>query len=224
MRYFYVILSLIVTFMLHQPIADSDIFSNIQSGGVVTAAIDSPKAGQAVQGAVVIRGSNAVDGFQSYQVDFASTGDPTQAWFLIQEDTQPIQDGILAVWETTTLTDGDYNLRLLIYLTNGSTSAVTIGNIRVQNYAPVEAGRTSPSVMVVALEPGTTASTPIPQGTQQPKATPPPSTPAPLPTNPAEISAPQLMQTYGKGAAISVTVFVLVSAYLAVRTFLHGRK
>ena len=168
MRYFYVILSLIVTFMLHQPIADSDIFSNIQSGGVITAAIDSPTPGQVVQGVVVIRGSNAVEGFQSYQVDFANTGDPTQSWLLIQKDTQPIQDDVLAVWETSTLLDGDYNLRLLIYQSNGSTTAVTIGNVHLQNYTPVEAGRTSPTEMVAALEPGLTASKSIPQRTLQP--------------------------------------------------------
>ncbi len=224
MRYFYIILSLIASFVLHQSIADSHISRSIQPGGVITAAIDSPSPGQAVRGAVVIRGSNAVEGFRSYELDFTYSADPTQSWYMIQENTEPIQDGIMAVWDTNNLTDGDYNLRLLIYKTDGTWSAVTVAGIQVQNHAPLENSVIPPTVMHVTLGPATPNSTSAPPGNLQAEATPLPSTPTPLPVNPAEISAPQVMETFGKGAALSIGVFVLLGAYIGIRTYLHGRK
>jgi hypothetical protein len=224
MQYFYLILGLLITALPHQSIVQTGVFGNIQPGGVVTAAIDSPTTGQAVQGAVVVQGSNAVDGFQSYEIDFTDAGDPNQSWIPIQNSTEPIQDGIMAVWDTSAIADGDYNLRLLIFKTDGSRSEATVRGVLVRNNTPLEIGSASPTVMYVTLGPGMSTSTPIPQGILQPAATPSPSTPAPLPTNPAEITAPQVMQTFGTGAALSIGVFVLLGAYVGIRAFLNGRK
>jgi hypothetical protein len=224
MRYYFLILSLFITFLPNRVFAEAELYADIQPGGVVTAAVDSPVTGQAVQGAVVIRGSTAVDGFQSYEIDYAYTTNPTQTWFLVQESTEPIQDGILAVWNTSTITDGDYNLRLLIYKTDGSQSEVVVVGLRVRNYTPLEASAPSPSVMYVTLGPGTPTSTPTPQDTLTPSMTPLPSTPTPLPANPAEITTPQVMSTLGKSAALSIGLFVLLGAYVGLRAFLNGRK
>jgi hypothetical protein len=180
--------------------------------------------GQAVQGAVVIRGSTAVEGFQSSEIDFASTGDPIQTWFLVQESNTPIQDGILAIWDTSAITDGDYNLRLLIYKTDGSRSVVSVSGLQVRNYTTMVSGTPSPTVMYVTLGPGTPTSTPTPQDTPTPSLTPLPSTPTPLPANPAEITAPQALSTFGEGAALSIGLFILLGAYMGIRAFLNGRK
>ncbi len=224
MRYYLLILSLFVTFMSHLAKTEGEHYANILPGGVITAAIDSPVAGQAVQGAVVIRGSTAVEGFQSSEIDFASTGDPIQTWFLVQESNTPIQDGILAIWDTSAITDGDYNLRLLIYKTDGSRSVVSVSGLQVRNYTTMVSGTPSPTVMYVTLGPGTPTSTPTPQDTPTPSLTPLPSTPTPLPANPAEITAPQALSTFGEGAALSIGLFILLGAYMGIRAFLNGRK
>ncbi len=224
MQYFCIFLSFLITALSHWTIAGAGLYSNILPGGVITAAIDSPAPGEAVMGAVVIRGSNAVDGFQSYELDFTYSGDPTQSWYLIQKNTQPIQDGIMAVWDTNSLTDGDYNLRMIIYKTDGTWSAVTVTGIQVQNYTPIDAIEAIPTVMDGTLEQGTSNSTPVPQGNLQVEAALLPSTPTALPGNPAEISAPQVMGIFGKGAALSIGVFVLLGGYIGIRTYLRGRK
>jgi hypothetical protein len=224
MRYYVLILSLLVTLMPHLASAEGNLYTNIQPGGVITAAIDSPSAGQAVQGAVVIRGSSAVDGFQSYEIDFAPATDPTQTWSLIKSSTEPIQDGILAVWDTNSISDGDYNLRLLISKVDGSQSLVTVTDVRVRNYTLMDRGVPTPTIMYVTLGPGTPTSTPIPQDTQTPSMTPLPSTPTPLPPNPAEVTGSQVMSTLGKGAAISIALLLILGVYVGLRTFLNGRK
>jgi hypothetical protein len=54
-------------------------------------------AGQAVQGSVVIRGQADTVGFQSYEVDFSYTDNPTQTWFLIQERGEVKPDGTMVL-------------------------------------------------------------------------------------------------------------------------------
>jgi hypothetical protein len=224
MRYFYLILSILLTFMPHQAMADGGLYGNIQPGGVITAAIDSPVAGQAVLGAVVIRGSTAVERFQYFEIVFASTADSTQTWLLIQQSSIPIQDGILAVWDTNSITDGDYNLRLVIFKTDGSRSEVPVVGVRVRNYSPLDNSSPNPTVMYVTLGPGTPTFTPLPQETLSASMTPLPSTPTPLPANPAEVTSSQVMSTFGKGAALSIGLLVLLGAYVGMRAFLNGRK
>jgi hypothetical protein len=224
MRYLFFIISLFVAFVSHQTNTEGELFANILPGGVITASIDSPVAGEVVQGAVVVRGSTAVERFQYYEIDFASTAQPAQNWLLIQESSIPIQDGILAVWDTNSITDGDYNLRLVIFKTDGSQSVVTVMGLRVRNYSPIDNPTPSPTVMYVTLGPGTPTSTPTPQDTQTPSATPLPSTPTTLPVNPAEITPPQLLSTFGIGAALSLGLFVLLGAYMGIRKFSNGRK
>ncbi len=224
MRYFYLFLSLFVAFLPHLALTKGGLYRSILPGGVITAAIDSPVAGEAVQGAVVIRGSTAVDRFQYYQIDFASTADPAQTWLVIQQSSIPIQDDILAIWDTNSITDGDYNLRLVIFKTDGSQSVVPVMGLRVRNYSQLDISTPTPTVMYVTLGAGTTTLTPLPKDTLSPSMTPLKSTPTPLPANPAEITTPQVISTFGKGAALSIGLLVLLGAYVGMRAFLNGRK
>jgi hypothetical protein len=78
------------------------------------------------------------------EVSFAYGSDAGRTWFLIQESQQPVSGGALATWDTTTLTDGDYDLRLLVSLKDGTQQQVVVKGLRVRNYTPVEAS--SPTV------------------------------------------------------------------------------
>jgi hypothetical protein len=223
MQYFFLILGLLITVLPHPSVIQTGLYTNIQTGGVVTPAIDSPASGQAVEGEIEIRGSNAVDGFQSYEVAFASAGDSTQSWNLILHNAQPIQDGIMAVWDTNAIPNGVYYLRLLIIKADGSQSVVTVGNIHVRN-GPDKTNLLSPTIMYVTQEPVEQTSTPASQQKLLPGEHSLPSTPAPLPTNPAEITPQKVMQTFGTGAALSIGVFVLLGVYTGLRAILNGRK
>ena len=76
--------------------------------------IDSPRPGDAVQGIVPIIGNSEVRDFISYELMFALDGDTNQNWFEIIRSSQPIEDDIIGEWDTNTLTDGTYTLRLIV--------------------------------------------------------------------------------------------------------------
>jgi hypothetical protein len=224
MRYFYLILSLIITFKPIQTIAKGELFGNIFPGGVITATIDSPVAGQEVQGAVVVRGSTAVERFQYYEIDYTPTEDPTQTWFMIQQSSIPIQDGVLAVWDTSSISDGNYDLRLLVFKTDGSRSEVPVVGLRLQNYASLDGSAPSPAVMYVTLGPPTATATPKSPSPTSFLVTPLSYTPTPLMSNPAEITSSQVVSTFGRGAVLSIGFLALLGAYVGIRSYLNGRK
>ena len=81
--------------------------------------ITSHNAGDAIRGIVPIEGNTEVEGFLSWELTFGYAGDTTGTWFFITESDQPVSGGILTQWDTTTLTDGTYNLRLTVFLDGG---------------------------------------------------------------------------------------------------------
>jgi hypothetical protein len=184
--------------------------------------IEAPISGQAVQGSVVILGSTEQDGFFSYEVDFSYVKDLTQVWFLVQESTTPVQDGILAVWDTTTITDGEYSLRLFVTKVDGTHTEVLVEDLRVRNYTLMETS--TPTPIPPTSVPGKPFISPTPAITSKPTPTSQPSTPTSLPTNPVEITSSQLVVTYGKGAAFAIGFFALLGIYLGIRTMQRNRK
>jgi hypothetical protein len=171
----------------------------------------SPLPGQAVQGKVAINGSTAVDGFQSYELAFAYSQDPTDTWFLIQEGDSPINEGQIAQWDTSTITDGDYSLRLTVTLVDGRQLTTVVSGVRVRNYTPIETDTPAPTS---TLAPGAIST---PNITPSLTATPLPATPTPLPTNPASLSMNQVISSWGKGALISLGVLVFLWVYQGIR-------
>jgi hypothetical protein len=161
-------------------------------------AILSPQQGNVLQGVVTIRGSSNVTGFFSSEVDFSYTGDPTGTWFLISTGSQPVDSDILASWDTTTITDGNYNLRLRVTLTDGTHQDAIIPNLRVRNYTSIETPTPAPTAILPTLTPTVTLTpTPFP-------------TPTPLPANPAVLTSKDISTSLaygGLGAVIFVSVF-----------------
>jgi len=224
MRNLYLIFTFMYLFLPHLAKAERELSFDIQQANISNAVIVSPTAGQIVQGDVVIRGSTVMDGFQSYDIDFAYTADPVQTWFLIQESTRPIQDGILAVWDTTTITDGDYDLHMVVDLIDGNRSEVFVPAIRVRNYSSIETDTPTPTLLEVTLAQDTPTSMPITHTTSTPIAVLMPPAITPVPTNPAEVTSAQVMITFGKGAVFTIGFFALLGAYLGIRAIQHDRK
>jgi hypothetical protein len=172
-----------------------------------TPSLTSPSEGQALQGAVTITGTTAVDGYASSELSFAYSGDPTGTWFLISTTitNAPVFDDTLATWDTTTITDGDYALRLRVFLLDATFTDITVGGLRVRNYTPVETPTPAPTVE---------QSTPLPSAT--PTATPQP-TPTPLPRNPAVLDPADLRASLGVGGLAVLLAFALLGIYLWLR-------
>jgi hypothetical protein len=168
-------------------------------------ALTAPSAGQAIQGVVAILGTTAVDGFVSAELSFAYSGDPTGTWFLVAQTNMPVFEDVLASWDTTTLTDGDYVLRLRVYVADGTSTEIVVDGLRIRNYTPMETPTPAPTVVQPAQAP-----------TATPTATPYP-TPTALPRNPAEIGPGDLSGSVGLGALAGLVFLVLLGIYLWLR-------
>src|SRR4030067_616548 len=128
------------------------------------AELTSPHPGQVVSGLVTLSGTAAHPAFNRYELSFAYDEDPTDTWFSIGEpvDTRVI-DGRLALWDTSTITDGDYSLRLRVWLQDGRSLEAVVPGVHVRNYstdpviptaAPPEAGRPQPTPTLPAAQAG----------------------------------------------------------------------
>jgi hypothetical protein len=219
----YMILILFLT-MLPGIFSPGKAFSVDGQHSGTTGVIDWPVTGEHIQGAVVIRGSTPASGMRSYEVGYAQSTDPNQVWVLIEEGTTSIQNGILAIWDTTTIADGEYNLRLLINQTNGDQAVTNMYNLWVQNGEAIELTSITPTPWYIDLAEPTDTPTPSYHSViseAYPSLSP---SPTALPQNPAEISPEKALASLGSGALLSVSIFVVVGGYLGIRRVINNRK
>jgi hypothetical protein len=176
--------------------------------------IQSPVPGQALRGIVAIMGSTTVEGFQSFELLFGYTKDLTKTWFFIAEGTQPVIEGTLAEWDTTTLTDGNYTLRLVVYRLAGEPLEMEISDLRLRNYSPVETDTPAPTPTPTQTAP---VEFPTSTPTTPPTDTPVPPTLTPLPPNSAVYTSKDITQNILRGALITGGAFLLLGLYIGIR-------
>jgi hypothetical protein len=165
-------------------------------------AILAPGQGDVLQGVVTIRGSSEVTGFLASEIDFTYAGDTTGTWFLVAAATQPVNSNTLATWDTTTITDGNYDLHLRVYLRNGNYLDAVVPNLRVRNYTPVETPPPAPTVIQPTLTPTETLT---------PTSYPTPTT---LPPNPAVLTQADISTSLAYGGMVAVILILVLGIYL----------
>ena len=170
--------------------------------------VESPQPGDVLKGKVSIKGSTDVLDFQSAEVSFRYEDDPANTWYLIQQSSEAVQDGTLAVWDTTTIADGNYRLRVSVFLSDNRTNDVEIPNLRVRNYSQVETATPGTSVNIIQQ----------PVEIQSTATVAPYPTPTNLPDNPAQVTSVRLIFSLVQGATITLIFFVLLGIYLGLRT------
>lgn len=151
--------------------------------------ITQPLDGETVSGVVVVTGTAVHPDYLRYELSFRYVSSPTADWIVFAEGSEPVNQGTLAVWDTTVgrdvgspvFPDGRYQLRLRVVRTDYNYDEYFVSDLIVANDTPVEATPTgtAPAESTPAVpEAGQTAVF------QQP--TPLPSlTPFPTPTTPA---------------------------------------
>jgi PKD repeat protein len=103
----------------------------------VSIVILSPVPGNIVAGNVQVLGSATHPQFLQYQVEFGPDPNPSQLWYPATNAVQqPVLNGLLGVWNTNATQDGLYQLRLRVYLRDGTTLSTVVNNVRVQNRQP----------------------------------------------------------------------------------------
>jgi len=167
--------------------------------------IKSPRTGDALQGIVTISGTDKLAGRLYSEISFAYIGDTTATWFLIARLGDPVEDGILANWDTTRITDGNYVLRLRVFLENGAFLDSVISNLRVRNYTPIETPTPAPTAIKPTLVPTITLTpTPYP-------------TPTLLPSNQAILTSKDVFTSVAYGGMGAVVLLFVLGFYLWLR-------
>lgn len=173
------------------------------------AEIVSPNPGGVVQGLFIIEGSASHPLFEAYDLSFTFQQAPLATWFPIVETRRvEVVDGRLGLWDTNGISDGEYKLRLRVFLENGTTLEDVIEGVRIRNVSPVE------------------TSTPAAIGGTLPSATPPPPTPTPRPTPIALVEAPggsSVLVALQSGLFVGGMIVLGLGAYLYVRRRLRIR-
>ena len=94
--------------------------------------ITTPRDGDEVHGLVTIIGSAFHPSFEFYDLAFAYPDDPTNTWFQIGDQVEsPIREGELGIWDTSGISEGEYQLRLRVVLTNGTVIETLVNNLQI---------------------------------------------------------------------------------------------
>ncbi len=101
------------------------------------AAITSPQPGSLLSGTVQIEGTASLGGaFNRYKLEFSTAG--VDAFHLIgSEVKQQVANGQLGVWDSASVPDGTYSIRLRVVDATGNYCEVVVGGLRVQNAQPI---------------------------------------------------------------------------------------
>ncbi len=102
---------------------------------VPIARIISPTDGQTISGMVQVTGAASAASFNRYQLEFASAAAPTSFSIISGPTTVPQTSGLLGQWNTTSVANGTYVLRLSMFSNSGGYLYRTI-TVNVNNVAP----------------------------------------------------------------------------------------
>jgi hypothetical protein len=96
-----------------QSVTQSSLSSLPPSCVVGQVLISDPIPDQEISGEVTIMGTADVPNFGFYKYEYSPVG--TDTWTTILAGRDPVIDGELGIWDTTELTSGDYQLRLVVF-------------------------------------------------------------------------------------------------------------
>lgn len=174
-----------------------------------------PGSGEVLRGQVTIIGTTNLPNFVSAQLDFSYASQPIATWFPLHTISQPVFDTPLYTWDTTTITDGDYILRLRVLLGDGTvqeaTVPVTVQNDFLSTPTPTPTSTPEEGIALVPT-PFLVAASPTP--TAVPRAT-----PTSLPTNPVSLDSTAVTSSFGRGILVILGVFVVAGLLLRIRRF-----
>jgi hypothetical protein len=191
-------LSIFLLLLLHSPVL-------AQVGQPVAPGISEPLPGEVLQGVVNIGGNTDIPGFSSAEVAFSYADDTTSTWFLITTTNEPSTDQLLTKWDTSSITDGTYTLRLRVILTDGKRLDILDPGLRVRNYTPIETPTPAPTApQATTIPTNTPTETPFP-------------TPTPLIQNRAIVSTVDVGSSILYGGIAAFLLFISVGLYISIR-------
>ena len=171
-----------------------------------TVEVTAPKEGQAIQGSVTISGSVSGDDFVSGDISYGYDSDGNSTWFFISSLSQPVTNGVLAVWDTSTISDGNYQLKVTAKYKNGETKEVIIQHLLVRNYTAIQ--NTATELPVVNEREND--ATPTVTVTSVISAT-------PFPTNSGSLKVAQIQESVQWGGILGIVGLLFIGLIVLIR-------
>jgi hypothetical protein len=172
--------------------------------------VQSPMEGDTLQGNVSVIGTVTGIGFKSAEISFRYQDTQSQSWFVIAQSTAPVVDEVIATWDTSTIADGVYQIRVQAVFDDGRLQEEIISNLHVRNYTPFDPLKTEgPGSQSGFTE--KTETIPIPATpTLRPS-------PTPMPANEMSISQSQLLNTAIQGAILGILFLFVIALFIIIR-------
>lgn len=214
--------------------------------------IAEPVSGSEINGVVVVVGTAVHPDYLRYELAFRNLADPAADWVVFAEGSEPVNNGALAVWDTTVgreigapvFPDGRYQLRLRVVKTDYNYDEYFVTDLVIANAEPTPTP-TPESADEAPAAPATLAATAVFSPAEPlPSLTPfPTSTPLPGPVDSLETAVPvgvaagnegglfgqwQTIDTgrFGRafwfGVGLAAFLFALLALYLLLRAI--GRR
>ena len=221
-----IILSLLLLPVLPLP-------SHAQQSGIT-----DPKSGAVVAGIVQIKGTAVHPQFQRYELYYSPEPPTNNSWvFIGQAHTQQVINGLLGTWDTRSVPDGRYALRLRVVRLDGNYDEYFVRNLQVSNTkptaTPTPAVTPTPTITPTPLPPTPTIIISVPgegaAGTPTPTPTPARTavTPPPTPTKqaggggfkkPTDLNPGiSLKKSFMKGVKITLKIAAVVLALYLIK-------
>ncbi|MBW6471691.1 MAG: hypothetical protein K0B14_01085 [Anaerolineaceae bacterium] len=173
--------------------------------------IQTPVDGDYLQGSVQIIGTVTGTGLQTAEISFRYQDSQSQSWFVISQINSPVVDDILATWDTSTIADGVYQIRVLAVYENGREQEKIINNLNVRNYTPFDPIQTeNPEVLstdILQNQNVTIETTPTLR-----------SSPTAMPPNEMVISQSQFITTAIQGGILGVLFLLVIALFIIIRS------
>ncbi len=197
--------------------------------------ISYPPETEVLRGIIQILGTADHPEFWKYELAAAPFG--TQNWFNIGVSETPVFNGVLGRWNTNTVADGTYTLRLRLVKRDGNYDEFQVQRALVSNSGPTP----TPTVDETAITPTPTVTpTPKPATATPVVLTPDIPTPTPSPDDtptPGDGVTPgaedggdgsdslaslgeRTLEAFGRGARTVLIVFLIVGFFFAVKYLL----
>lgn len=181
-------------------------------------ALTAPQPGAELRGLIEIQGRMDSPEFDSAELAFTyapSASDPAAGWFTIQTFSQPVTTPVIASWDTTAVTDGDYTLRLRVFLKDGSTLDALIEGVKIRNNTQPPTPSPFPTLADFSFQPldPAQAAAVNPTPTQRVAI----SAATPLPENPASLKTSSISSIFWQSVLAAMILFAIFSLILRLR-------
>ena len=170
----------------------------------------SPNDGNVLQGVVTIKGTIAGVGLQSSEVGFRYQEGGSETWFFIDQINEPVVDEIIAQWDTATIADGTYQLRVIANYADGHQLESIVNNLRVRNYTAIE-------TPIYSTEESASLILPVASATLLPTKTVLVSTPTPVAANEMVLTTDDLVSSVIQGAVIGILFLLAIGIWIFIR-------